>query len=91
MSKVTTCPACGQRIEEPAYPGDGVYTLNYPHRCDLDEIRYYPRRRHELERQLTQARALLADALDLAPRMSDDDPIAPALADWCWRARAALR
>jgi hypothetical protein len=45
----------------------------------------------KLERQLTQARALLADALDLAPRMSDDDPIAPALADWCWRARAALR
>lgn len=35
-------------------------------------------------------RALLLEALDLVPRMSDDDPMAPALADWCGRVRAAL-
>lgn len=34
---------------------------------------------------------LLDDALDLIPRMSDDDPIAPALADWCKKARALVR
>jgi len=33
---------------------------------------------------------LLLEALDLVPRMSDDDPMAPALADWCGRVRAAL-
>lgn len=31
--------------------------------------------------------ALLDEALDLVPRMSDDDPIAPALVDWCRRVR----
>lgn len=34
---------------------------------------------------------LLRDALDLVPRISGDDPMAPALADWCRQARAALR
>lgn len=34
--------------------------------------------------------AALAEFLDLCPRMSDDDPIAPALADACCIARAAL-
>jgi len=35
-------------------------------------------------------REALAVFLDLCPRMSDDDPIAPALADACKEARAAL-
>ena len=35
--------------------------------------------------------SLIDEARDLCPRMSDDDPIAPALADWCRRARAALK
>lgn len=30
--------------------------------------------------------SLIVEALDLIPRMSDDDPIAPALRDWCRRA-----
>lgn len=33
---------------------------------------------------------LIVNALDLAPRMNDDDPIAPALAEWCTQARAIL-
>lgn len=37
-----------------------------------------------------EMRALLGESLDLVPRMSDDDPIAPALADWCTRVRVAL-
>jgi hypothetical protein len=35
--------------------------------------------------------ALLTEALDLVPRISDDDPMAPALAEWCGKVRAALR
>jgi hypothetical protein len=35
--------------------------------------------------------ALVREALDLVPRMSDDDPIAPALAAWCTRARGLVR
>ena len=34
--------------------------------------------------------AKLEEALDLVPRISDDDPIAPALADWCRAVRALL-
>ena len=33
---------------------------------------------------------LLIEALDLVPRMSDDDPIAPALAEWCRKARTVI-
>ena len=34
--------------------------------------------------------AALREFIDLCPRMSDDDPIAPALADACNKARAAI-
>jgi hypothetical protein len=34
--------------------------------------------------------ALLIEALDLLPRVSDDDPMAPALAEWCRRAREVV-
>lgn len=40
---------------------------------------------------MNAAYALLREALDLVPRMSEDDPIAPALADWCYRARSMLK
>lgn len=43
-----------------------------------------------LEEGAPQMQALLTEALDLAPRVSDDDPMAPALAEWCRRARALL-
>lgn len=33
---------------------------------------------------------LLTEALDLVPRMSEDDPIAPALAEWCQRVRTVV-
>jgi hypothetical protein len=36
------------------------------------------------------ARELLVEAMDLVPRMSDDDPIAPALAEWLRKVRAAV-
>lgn len=36
-------------------------------------------------------RALLVEALDLVPRISDDDPMAPALADWCRKVRATIQ
>lgn len=35
--------------------------------------------------------AALEEALDLVPRMSDNDPIAPALAEWCGNAREVLK
>lgn len=40
---------------------------------------------------LPALRRSLEAFLDLCPRMSEDDPIAPALADACRRARALLR
>lgn len=43
-----------------------------------------------LEEGAPQMQALLTEALDLVPRVSDDDPMAPALAEWCRRARALL-
>jgi len=43
---------------------------------------------HSRERH--EERELLAEALDLVPRISDDDPMATTLLDWCRRARAAL-
>lgn len=43
-----------------------------------------------LSREVEGQARLLRDALDLVPRISDDDPMAPALADWCRSARAAL-
>lgn len=33
---------------------------------------------------------LLDEAIDLVPRISDDDPMAPALADWVRKVRAAM-
>jgi hypothetical protein len=35
--------------------------------------------------------ALLVEALDLVPRISEDDPITPALAEWCRRVRAVIQ
>lgn len=34
--------------------------------------------------------ALLTEALDLIPRMSEDDPVAPALAEWCGKVKEVL-
>ena len=34
--------------------------------------------------------ALLVEALDLVPRISDDDPMAPALAEWCRKVKSVL-
>lgn len=34
--------------------------------------------------------ALLTEALDLVPRISEDDPMAPALAEWCRSVRAIV-
>ena len=41
----------------------------------------------ELAKRRT-AQDLLTEALDLVPRISGDDPMAPALADWCRKVRA---
>lgn len=46
--------------------------------------------KRRLEEGAPQMQALLTEALDLAPRVSDDDPMAPALTEWCRRARALL-
>ncbi len=35
-------------------------------------------------------RTLLLEALDLMPRINDDDPIAPSLAEWCRQVRAVI-
>lgn len=35
-----------------------------------------------------RARVLLVEALDMVPRISDDDPMAPALREWCREVRA---
>ena len=34
---------------------------------------------------------LLIEAVDLVPRINDKDPMAPVLADWCRKARAAIK
>lgn len=34
MSKTINCPRCGQPMDVPAYPGDGVYTTHY---CDGED------------------------------------------------------
>ena len=44
----------------------------------------------KLEQDNARLREVLAVLLDLCPRMSDDDPVAPAIADACRVARAAL-
>ena len=38
----------------------------------------------------TSFKALLEEALDLVPRIDDDDAMATALLDWCRRVRVAL-
>lgn len=45
---------------------------------------------YELTRQRDEMSETLRDFIDLCPRVNDDDPIAPALADTCRKARAAL-
>lgn len=44
--------------------------------------------RSELTRALEKAGGLLAEGIDLVPRVSDDDPMATTLLDWCRRVRA---
>jgi hypothetical protein len=46
MSKRTTCPDCGDDIDVPAFPGDGVYSQ---HSCDLDVLRSHQRREREVD------------------------------------------
>ncbi len=46
MSKTITCPDCGEPMDVPAYPGDGVYTQ---HCCDLDVMRTHKRREREAD------------------------------------------
>lgn len=40
MSKRVECPDCGEQMDTPAFPGDGVYT---EHRCSLDVLRAHQR------------------------------------------------
>lgn len=58
------------------------------------QVRERDQARYEYECRLEEGapamRELLSEALDLVPRISDDDPMAPALADWCHRASATL-
>ena len=39
---------------------------------------------------LRAERELLSEALDLVPRIDDNDPMGPALVEWCRKVRAAL-
>lgn len=41
MSMRTECPECGELMDAPAYPGDGVYST---HQCSLDVVRAHQRR-----------------------------------------------
>ena len=34
MSLYTRCDKCGAEIELPAFEGDGVFSRDYPHRCE---------------------------------------------------------
>ena len=43
-----------------------------------------------LEQDRAELIAGLTEALDLVPRISDDDPMAPALAQWCRGAKTVL-
>jgi hypothetical protein len=35
MSYYTYCERCGKQIELPAFEGDGVFSRDYPHKCDI--------------------------------------------------------
>lgn len=68
-----------------------IRALGDVHRANLGEP--YPdlsTETHEAAEALTTAIGLLHDALDLVPRVSDDDPMVPALREWCASVRAAL-
>ena len=38
-----------------------------------------------------RTKTLLTEALDLVPRISGDDPMAPALAEWCRKVRTSVQ
>ena len=50
----------------------------------------WPSGTRQLERDRAELIAGLTEALDLVPRISDDDPMAPALAQWCRGAQTVL-
>ncbi len=41
MSKITRCRECGGNIVEPAYPGDGAYTVAPMCLCNTETARAY--------------------------------------------------
>ena len=43
MSYYTNCDKCGKRIELPAFEGDGVFSRDYPHKCEAPSNRYVDR------------------------------------------------
>lgn len=56
-------------------------------------VNYYDNLEREyarLDAENRELRGTLSEAMDLVPRISDDDPMAPALAEWCRGVRAAL-
>ena len=57
------------------------------HYADVKRLLNHAR---SLERDRAELIAGLTEALDLVPRISDDDPMAPALAQWCRGAKTVL-
>lgn len=51
MSKRIECPDCGEQIDVPAYPGDGVYS---EHHCSLDILRWNERQRRIADGEATE-------------------------------------
>jgi hypothetical protein len=62
MSRRAECPDCGQPMDVPAYPGDGVYS---EHHCALELLRDH-------QRQLR-----IAEGFDPDEAWGGSDPIRP--------------
>ncbi len=76
---------------------DGVAAVRFP-LAKVFDFTYHLTGQHKAE-QLANARLmaaapalcdLLHEALDLVPRINDDDPMAPPLAEWLRRVRTTL-
>jgi hypothetical protein len=77
------------RPNDPAYPNESFVDMP----GGYIEIGGARKGREDAARLIEAApeqNALLVEALDLVPRISDDDPMAPALAEWCKRVRIII-
>jgi hypothetical protein len=71
-------------------PGDAVYLTGEEQAMLRKALSRSGRIVHDGSSADAGTRELLAEAIDLVPRVSDDDPMVPALVEWLRKVRAAL-